>query len=185
MDPDRSILGRILGRIAASLLLLVMALAAPSGRAQEGAPLEDEVRQQIVAGCARAELVLVAEVVEADLSPGAWSGGFFCTRRVRYRVLEVLRGEPPRPLDIEVGLIGGPGMRCPQYARGADGEALPQLDAGFFAPGARHLVLARRHDLHATGEEEDLVSWGGPFPVTPAAIEAARTALGDAPPHRR
>ncbi|HEU0179875.1 MAG TPA: hypothetical protein VFV58_37050 [Blastocatellia bacterium] len=41
----------------------------------------------------RAEVVVVAEVIELQPSPGFWSGQFASVQHVEYRVVEVLKGE--------------------------------------------------------------------------------------------
>ena len=41
----------------------------------------------------QAEIVVVAEVMEVHPSPGFWSGVFASAQHVRYRVVEVLKGD--------------------------------------------------------------------------------------------
>ena len=50
----------------------------------------------------KAEVVVVAEVLEVHPSPGFWSGVLASVQHVKYRIVEVLKGEVRRD-EIDVG----------------------------------------------------------------------------------
>lgn len=112
-------------------LLLAMMVGGAARAAAEGADVTAKLRGELAA----ATLVVDAEVVGVDPSPGAWSGVLAMYQGVRYRVHRVIKGKlDDKTVRIEHLLVAG--------SPTADGKE-PRLDPRLFHPGARLVVFAR------------------------------------------
>lgn len=113
--------------IKALCTLLVLALSAPV-LAKETEEPKDYLRKAL-----RAEVLVVAEVVEVHASPGTWSGESAALQYVRYRPVNVLLGSIPGE-QFEVGHVVVKGSPT------ADpGE--PRLLPSLFKPGNRLVLI--------------------------------------------
>ena len=88
----------------------------------------------------QAEIVVVAEVMEVHPSPGFWSGVFASVQHVRYRVVEVLKGEVKNN-EIDSGHY------VVYNSKTADRENA-RLSPKLFSPGNRLILILSRERGH-------------------------------------
>ncbi len=86
------------------------------------------------------EVVVIAEVVKVDASPGYWSGVVASVQHVRYRVLETLKGKVRRA-DIDAGHY------VVANSLTAD-QKVPQLSSTLFKPGNHVVLMLNRERGH-------------------------------------
>jgi len=87
-----------------------------------------------------AEIVVVAEVTEVYPSPGFWSGTFASVQHVKYRVVEVLKGEVTKK-EIDAGhyVVANSLTADKEHAR---------LSPKLFSPGNRLILILSRERGH-------------------------------------
>jgi hypothetical protein len=105
------------------------------------AQVKDE--QKIIQNLNKAEIVVVAEVLEIGKEPGFWSGYFATFQTVHYRIVEVIKG------SLEENEIS---IRHPvvKNSRTAD-KSKPKLSSIIFAKGNRLILFIEKQN----GKESD------------------------------
>jgi len=102
----------------------------------------------------RADVLFVGEVVAVRQSPGAWSGIISGTQVVRYRVIEMIRGQPlGAEVTVEHPIVGPPVTERDE----------PELSHAIWRVGARLLIGAnlRPHSKANKGYFTPMLSASG------------------------
>ena len=94
----------------------------------------------------KADVVVVAEVIEVHPSPGAWSGHLASVQHARYKVLKVLKGSADSEGEVESGEIDV-GHYVVFNSLTADKEQA-RLSPRLFKPGNRLLLMLSREVGH-------------------------------------
>jgi hypothetical protein len=111
--------------------------------AHSSLPSDDEIVLKVAQ---KAEVVVVAEVIEVQLSPGAWSGVFAWVQHVRYKVVEVLKGSADNEGEVKSGEIDV-GHYLVFNSLTADKEQA-RLSPKLFKPGNRLLLMLSQEEGH-------------------------------------
>jgi hypothetical protein len=130
-------------------IVLCFALVLPSLQQQDDKALLGMMKE--------AEIVVVAEVAEVYPSPGFWSGTFASVQHVKYRVVEVLKGEVKKK-EIDAGhYVVSNGLT-------ADKENA-RLSPKIFSPGNRLILILSRergHGCKLNKREDDVETFCAP-----------------------
>ena len=93
----------------------------------------------------RADVLFVGEVVAVQPSPGVWSGVLAVTQIVRYRVIELIRGQPlGAEVAVEHPIVGPPVTERDE----------PELSHAIWRVGARLLIGANLRSQSAANKRD-------------------------------